>query len=163
MSTTTTTHYSTDFGDWDKINGEWKFTGKQDTMTPEDTQKIAQILKLGIGKKPNTSTHVSYKDCHFWLTAKDGTIIDVTPPAHSGKRVYKAFSRSEQRKLNKSFRCDIKLAGANKIRQMFTDRPRDRCCGFNTYAEWCKNKELKITIGSMGFTMGNGDVFWEFG
>jgi hypothetical protein len=145
---------------------------------------IRKAVNQGIGKNPSKGGYDKDKhDCHVWLEDENGKIIDPTPKAYPLKMEYRPFDKTEQVRIWNSISKDIRALGKEErkvLKKELYKKPQDRCCGYNVFAYWAKNKHLKIVIGSAGFHLpavvahNHSDkgtnvfftthqIFWEFG
>jgi hypothetical protein len=127
-----------------------------------------EIMKMsysmGLGHEPKDEPD-NYGDLHFWLVDKEGNIIDPTPPAFEGKRHYRAFKSGQKGAFNHFWSKLMKNPKQTRkaMMEFLYENPQDRNCPNNCFAYWKKHKDCKIVVGSLGFEIGRGCVFWEFG
>ena len=131
-----------------------------------ELMKMNIAYAMGEGIAPQDTPRNNH-DLHFWLEDKDGNIIDPTPVVNNRtqKRHYRPFKFGQKavlkyymKRYNKQKKEDKKV-----ITDFLYEFPQDRNCASNCIAYWLKHKDCKIVVGSMGFELSKGRVFWEFG
>ena len=128
------------------------------------SQTAKQMWAMGYGRNPQSGKDVSHGDLHFWLVDKDGNIIDPTPSAYPYKKHYRPFKNEYQKKfLDFWWNMWKTHPHKNIMKKLLYTNPQDRKCMYNCFVYLRHHKDCKIVIGSLGFELSKGSVFWEFG
>ena len=120
---------------------------------------------MGVGRENQDGSELNFNDSHVWLVDENGNIIDPTPPAYQGERHYKPFKFNQKKYFNYYWNKYMKQTKEQRkaMVELLYQVTVDRNCGFNAIAYWKKHKNCKIVVGSLGFEIGKGRIFWEFG
>jgi hypothetical protein len=129
-------------------------------------QEARRAFKMGLGRKPQdgrSNGAMNMSDCHFWLVDKEGNIIDPTPPEYDRKRHYKPFKYNQKIYFKFWWNQYKKHPRKQYMLDNYYENPEKCKCMYNVFVYWKKHKDCKIVVGSLGYELNRGSIFWEFG